>query len=135
MKGSRLHSTPRSSRRTARAGANELHNGRPHRSSCGFSLFLLVYPDQWVLRMKTCWRVYCTELATEEKTLFALLPTRRIVPTTITRITASITAYSAISCPLSSLHKYKGRLNIRTPLQILILNFGLPTKTARRENR
>src|SRR2546425_7613373 len=41
--------------------------------------------------------VYCTELATEEKTLLALLPTRRIVPTTITRITASITAYSAIS--------------------------------------
>src|SRR5207253_3435110 len=46
---------------------------------------------------ETCWRVYCTELATEEKTLFALLPTRRIVPTTITRITASITAYSATS--------------------------------------
>src|SRR6266704_3517005 len=70
---------------------------------------------------ETCWRVYCTELATEEKTLFALLPTRRIVPTTITRITASITAYSAMSCPLSSLHKYRGRWNIRTPLQILIL--------------
>src|SRR5947208_13987873 len=75
---------------------------------------------------ETCWRVYCTELATEEKTLFALLPTRRIVPTTITRITASITAYSAMSCPLSSLHKYRGRRNIRTPLQIMILVLVYP---------
>src|SRR5256885_10692913 len=55
-----------------------------------------------------------------------LLPTRRIVPTTITRITASITAYSAMSCPLSSLHKYRGRWNIRTPLQILILILVYP---------
>jgi hypothetical protein len=37
------------------------------------------------------------ELATEENTLFALAPIRRIVPTTMTKITASITAYSAIS--------------------------------------
>src|SRR5947199_8397232 len=70
---------------------------------------------------ETCWRVDCTELATEEKTLFALLPTRRIVPTTITKITASITAYSAMSCPLSSLHKYRVRWKIITPAQILIL--------------
>src|SRR5216683_5111729 len=34
-------------------------------------------------------------LPTDEKTLLALLPTKRMVPTTITRITASITAYSA----------------------------------------
>src|SRR4249919_3853232 len=48
---------------------------------------------------------YCEiELATEEKTLFALAPMRRIVPTTMTRITASMTAYSAISCPSSSHH-------------------------------
>ena len=40
---------------------------------------------------------YWTALATDEKTLLALLPTRRMVPTTIIRITASITAYSAIS--------------------------------------
>src|SRR6266481_1234062 len=40
---------------------------------------------------------YCTELATCENTVFALEPTRRIVPTTRTRITASITAYSAMS--------------------------------------
>ena len=45
---------------------------------------------------------YCIELATLEKALFALDPIRRIVPTTKTRITASITAYSAISCPVSS---------------------------------
>jgi hypothetical protein len=47
---------------------------------------------------------YCTELATVEKALLALEPTRRIVPTTSTRITASITAYSAMSCPWSSNH-------------------------------
>src|SRR5207249_7676949 len=41
-------------------------------------------------------------LATEEKALLAFEPTRRIVPTTNTNITASITAYSAMSCPLSS---------------------------------
>lgn len=37
------------------------------------------------------------ELATAEKALLALLPTSRMVPTTSTRITASITAYSAMS--------------------------------------
>ena len=42
---------------------------------------------------------HCTELATCEKTEFALEPISRTVPTTKTRITASITAYSAISWP------------------------------------
>jgi hypothetical protein len=42
-------------------------------------------------------RSYWTELATCENTVLALEPISRIVPTTITRITASITAYSAIS--------------------------------------
>jgi hypothetical protein len=40
---------------------------------------------------------YWMELPTEENTLFALFPTNRMVPTTITRITANITAYSAMS--------------------------------------
>ena len=44
---------------------------------------------------KSC--LYCTELATCEKTVLAFEPINRIVPTTITRITASITAYSAMS--------------------------------------
>src|SRR5580698_8582854 len=44
------------------------------------------------------------ELATEENTVFALEPISRTVPTTMTRITASITAYSAMSCPSSSRH-------------------------------
>ena len=39
------------------------------------------------------------ELAADENTVFAFDPIRRIVPTTITKITASITAYSAISWP------------------------------------
>jgi hypothetical protein len=40
---------------------------------------------------------YWMELATLENTLFELEPIRRIVPTTMTKITASITAYSAMS--------------------------------------
>jgi hypothetical protein len=41
-----------------------------------------------------------TELnSPEENTLLVLLPTNRIVPTTMTRMTASITAYSAMSRP------------------------------------
>jgi hypothetical protein len=47
------------------------------------------------------------ELATVENTLFELDPIKRIVPTTITRITASITAYSAMSCPCSSLQSLR----------------------------
>ncbi len=45
---------------------------------------------------------YCRELATEEKMLLALNPMSRTVPTTITRMTAGMTAYSAMSWPLSS---------------------------------
>ena len=39
----------------------------------------------------------CIELAADEKTLLAFEPISRIVPTTITRMTASIAAYSAMS--------------------------------------
>src|ERR1700686_1151655 len=48
---------------------------------------------------------YLIELATDENTLFALPPIRRTVPITITSITASITAYSAMSWPSSLRHK------------------------------
>ena len=41
--------------------------------------------------------IYCKSLATLENTLFAFPPTKRIVPMTTTKITASITAYSAMS--------------------------------------
>jgi len=41
---------------------------------------------------------YCEmELAVAENALFALAPIKRMVPTTKTRITANITAYSAMS--------------------------------------
>jgi len=52
-------------------------------------------------------------LATAETTLLALEPTRRIVPTTITRITANITAYSAMSWPSSSDHSPVRSLRIK----------------------
>jgi hypothetical protein len=59
---------------------------------------------------------YCEiELATEEKTLLALEPMSRIVPTTITKITASMTAYSAMSCPVSSCQNLRRRLLISRP--------------------
>jgi hypothetical protein len=41
------------------------------------------------------------ELAVDEKALFAWEPTSRIVPTTRTKITARMTAYSAMSWPSS----------------------------------
>lgn len=47
------------------------------------------------------------ELATFENTLFALEPIKRMVPTTITRMTANMTAYSAISCPSSPPHSWR----------------------------
>ena len=47
---------------------------------------------------------YWIELATSEKTLLDCPPISLIVPTTITRITASMTAYSAMSWPPSSDH-------------------------------
>src|SRR5437868_14312990 len=49
------------------------------------------------------------ELATDENTVLALPPIKRMVPITITRITASMTAYSAISCPSSSRHNLLAR--------------------------
>jgi hypothetical protein len=58
------------------------------------------------------------ELATEENTLFELEPIKRIVPTTNTRITANITAYSAMSWPRSSVHKFRKVLAI-IPLSLL----------------
>jgi len=42
------------------------------------------------------------ELATAEKTLFELPPMSRIVPTTMPRMTANMTAYSAMSWPFCS---------------------------------
>jgi hypothetical protein len=50
---------------------------------------------------------YWMELATEEKALLAFEPMSRTVPTTSTRMTASITAYSAISCPFSSVRSLR----------------------------
>ena len=52
---------------------------------------------------------YCRELATLENALFAFDPINRTVPTTRTRMTASITAYSAMSCPASSDHSLRTR--------------------------
>jgi hypothetical protein len=43
---------------------------------------------------QTYWLI---ELATDENTLLAFDPINRMVPTTITRMTASMTAYSAMS--------------------------------------
>jgi hypothetical protein len=52
-------------------------------------------PTRDDLSLAECYWVI--ELATAENTLLAFPPIKRIVPTTMTRITASMTAYSAIS--------------------------------------
>ena len=59
---------------------------------------------------------YCPiELAVAENTLFALPPINRSVPTTITKMTASITAYSAISCPSSCDQSWPRKLVMFAP--------------------
>src|SRR5271155_2994187 len=73
-------------------------------------------------------RIYCPmELATDENTLLALPPIRRMVPTTITRITASMTAYSATSCPRSSDHNWRKHFTTGSSL--------LPAKSSSRERK
>src|SRR5438094_1287298 len=52
-----------------------------------------------------------------EKALLAFDPTRRIVPTTNTKITASITAYSAISWPVSSVQNLGARSVMGIPFK------------------
>ena len=51
-------------------------------------------------------------LAVSENTLLAWVPTNRIVPTTMTRMTANMTAYSAMSCPSSSDQQFRRSSNI-----------------------
>jgi len=58
---------------------------------------------------------YWMELAAFENTLFAFDPIRRTVPTTRTRITANITAYSAMSCPASSDQSLRINFDIFSP--------------------
>jgi hypothetical protein len=54
---------------------------------------------------------YWMVLATDENTLLALDPISLIVPTTTARITASMTAYSAMSCPSSPLNRLLNFVN------------------------
>jgi hypothetical protein len=63
---------------------------------------------------------YWIELLTEENTLLALPPISRIVPTTITRITANITAYSAMSWPRSSDQKCCRKLATLSSTKVLL---------------
>lgn len=65
-------------------------------------------------------------LATCEKTLLALEPISRMVPTTMTRITANMTAYSAMSCPCSSRQSF---LNNAATGRLLTLSGGPATYT------
>jgi len=52
-----------------------------------------------------CYFAYCIELAAAEKAVLEFDPMSRTVPTTRTRITARITAYSAMSWPSSSVQR------------------------------
>src|SRR5690242_12251863 len=75
------------------------------------------------------------ELATLENTLLALEPIKRIVPTTMTRITANITAYSAISCPCSSLQSLSKRsIDIRLLSGQSMFSFVTATGEPRERN-
>jgi hypothetical protein len=54
---------------------------------------------------------YWTELATCENTMFEFDPISRIVPTTMMRMTATITAYSAMSWPDSSVQTLRRKFD------------------------
>ncbi len=72
------------------------------RAACWTRERLSIEPTHWQ-RARNEWAPrYWIELAADEKTLLALVPISRMVPTTITKMTASITAYSAMSWPRSS---------------------------------
>jgi hypothetical protein len=67
-------------------------------------------------------RYWPIELAVAEKTLFALVPINRIVPTTSTRMTASTTAYSAMSWPSSCDQSLRRKSAIFAPLDFNLLS-------------
>jgi hypothetical protein len=74
---------------------------------------------------------YCPiELAVAENTLFALPPINRSVPTTITKMTASITAYSAISCPSSCDQSLPRKSVTFAPPRDLILYLNVPLSSS-----
>src|SRR5450432_2267033 len=64
------------------------------------------------LRINSDGNAYCSELATLENALLAFEPISLTVPTTNTRMTANITAYSAMSCPESSDQSLRIRLTM-----------------------
>jgi hypothetical protein len=72
-----------------RATINTLFRRAERRNRCGNTM----------LKGKLLTRHPPIELAVAENMLFALPPINRIVPTTKTKMTASVTAYSAIPWP------------------------------------
>jgi hypothetical protein len=78
---------------------------------------------------------YWMELATDEKTLFAFVPIRRTVPITMTRMTASMTAYSAMSWPCSFRHKFSSKFDIRILLGLVLKVIQLGSCTPKPQTR
>lgn len=66
-------------------------------------------------------------LPTLENTLPALEPIKRTVPTTMTRMTASIMEYSAMSCP-----SWFAQSLLRTQFIVLALNQAAPDTAVER---
>jgi len=76
---------------------------RPAYKTVLLSIFV-VESHPWAKEIALRFYGFCSqpmELATCENTVLELDPISRRVPTTIIRITATITAYSAMSCPSS----------------------------------
>ena len=84
----------RCSRKPEVSGKREAWSKSSHKS--------LVFTIIQTRKGPNCWDSYWIELATLENTVLEFEPIRRTVPTTRTKITANITAYSAMSCPESS---------------------------------
>src|SRR5208282_5090875 len=83
MRGKLKRATSRELRLVFNGRTGEFHSSKRH----------VIAPNYWIL------------LPIWLKTVLALLPISRTTPITITSITASITAYSATSCPRSSFQR------------------------------
>src|SRR5262249_12250192 len=116
--------------------AYQIGTARPEKSLLygdrGYSIRKMASVSRFVcekLRYKPC---YFIELATSENTLFALDPMRRMVPTTTASTTASMTAYSAMSCP-SSAHNCLKTVAILP--RLLVMKGGVFWGVRRRRDR
>ena len=90
------------------------HNKKAPRDAGGAQKVMMSCCPEELQEICSVLQSYWIVLATEENALLALLPTKRTVPTTSTKITASITAYrDVLTCFVSP--QFQGEVEHYTP--------------------